>query len=130
MRNAIDDLVKSFLQKESLEECSIQELQLLSRRHAYAATAQLLLAEKMKAGNPNAYNEQVQKTTLYFHNPLWMDQLLQARGDAVIHTRTRENRETPPFIPLQETEPVPALPAPSSEAHVEEPTISNEIVPF
>jgi hypothetical protein len=126
MRNAIDGLVKSFLQKESLEECSIQELQLLSRRHPYSATAQLLLAEKMKAGNANAYNEQFQKTTLYFHNPLWMDQLLQAKGDAMIHTRNKEIRETPPFIPLQETEPVHA---PADDAPVEEPAIHNEIVP-
>lgn len=129
MRSAIDELVKSFLQKESLEDCNIQELQLLSRRHPHSAAAQLLLAEKLKAGNVNAYNEQFQKTTLYFHNPLWMDQLLQAKGDAVIHARQKENRETPAFVPLQETAPVPALPAPADDVHMEEPSMINEIVP-
>lgn len=120
MSPAIDEIVRSFLQKESLEECSIQELQQLSRKDPYSGIAQLLLTEKLKAGNANAYNEQFQKTTLYFHNPLWLDQLLQAKGDAMIHTRQKENKETPPFTPLPEVE-QPALVSKIEEPAMDEP---------
>jgi len=86
MNVRINQLVKSLLQKDSIEQCSIQELQQYADRHPYFGAAQLLLAKKMKAENAEQYNEQLQKTYLFFHNPLWVEALLNETGNAIITT--------------------------------------------
>jgi hypothetical protein len=72
----IDQLVRTLLQKESLEQCSLQELEQFAGRHPYFGAAQLLLAKKMQLENSDGYQEQLQKTYLFFHNPLWVHRLL------------------------------------------------------
>lgn len=84
MNQQINQLVKSIFQKESLEHCSLQELQRYAERHPYFGAAQLLLTKKMQVENHEAYDEQLQKTFLYFNNPLWVSQLLNETGNAVI----------------------------------------------
>ena len=84
MNVQINKLVKSLLQKDSIEQCSIQELQQYADKHPYFGAAQLLLAKKMKAENAEQYNEQLQKTFLFFHNPLWVENLLDETGQAKI----------------------------------------------
>jgi hypothetical protein len=86
MNVRINQLVKSLLQKDSIDQCSIQELQQYAERHPYFGAAQLLLAKKMKAENAEQYNEQLQKTYLFFHNPLWVEALLNETGNAKITT--------------------------------------------
>jgi hypothetical protein len=82
MNVRINQLVKSLLQKDSIDQCSIQELQQYAERHPYFGAAQLLLAKKMKAENAEQYKEQLQKTYLFFHNPLWVEALLNETGNA------------------------------------------------
>ena len=84
MNVQINQLVKSLLQKDSIEQCSIQELQQYADKHPYFGAAQLLLAKKMKAENIEHYNDQLQKTFLFFHNPLWVEALLNETGSAKI----------------------------------------------
>jgi hypothetical protein len=84
MNGQINQLVKSLLQKESLEQCSLQELQTFADRHPYFGAAQLLLTKKLKTENSAQYDEQLQKTFLFFHNPLWVEQLLSDTGNAEI----------------------------------------------
>jgi hypothetical protein len=97
MNVRINQLVKSLLQKDSIDQCSIQELQQYAERHPYFGAAQLLLAKKMKAENAEQYNEQLQKTYLFFHNPLWVEALLNETGNAIITTT-----EKPVTIPEKE----------------------------
>lgn len=87
MNAQINQLVKSLLQKESIEQCSLGELQQFAERHPYFGAAQLLLTKKLQTENTGQYNEQLQKTLLYFHNPLWVEQLLNDTGvgNATIH---------------------------------------------
>ena len=100
MNVQINQLVKSLLQKDSIEQCSIQELQQYADKHPYFGAAQLLLAKKMKAENDEQFNNQLQKTFLFFHNPLWVENLLNETGNAKITMP-----EHP--IPVQEkTEPI------------------------
>lgn len=80
----INQLVKSLLQKESLEQCSLQELEQFAGRHPYFGAAQLLLAKKMQVEQADGYQDQLQKTYLFFNNPLWVQQLLGETGGAVI----------------------------------------------
>ncbi|MES1214806.1 MAG: hypothetical protein ABUT20_04740 [Bacteroidota bacterium] len=99
--NLITDLVaRSFLQKESLEQCSIHDVQKLVDQHPYFGAAHLLLAIKMQPGNEDLYQKQLQKTSLYFNNPLWLDHLLNETGGAeLIPAATfAEEEETSPII--------------------------------
>ena len=97
MNAQINLLVKSLLKKDSIEQCSMQELQQYADRHPYFGAAQLLLTKKLQTDNPEQYDEQLQKTFLFFHNPLWVEHLLNDTGNAVI-TAT-EKKEEPPVTP-------------------------------
>jgi len=74
--NTLDTLVKAIFQKESLNDCSLEELQTLARQYSYFSPVQLLFTEKLRSENENLYKEQLQKLALYFSNPLWLDYLL------------------------------------------------------
>ncbi len=108
MNVQINKLVKSLLQKDSIEQCSIQELQQYADKHPYFGAAQLLLAKKMKAENAEQYNEQLQKTFLFFHNPLWVENLLDETGQAKIIMPGKEDDNATP-LPAEEIN-ISALP--------------------
>ncbi|HKB45136.1 MAG TPA: hypothetical protein VKC90_12125 [Chitinophagaceae bacterium] len=86
MNSVIDQLAKSILQKDSLGQCSIDELQQLTDQYPYFSAAQLLLAKKLSieshSENGERYKQQLQKTSLLFYNPLWLEYLLNGTGDA------------------------------------------------
>jgi hypothetical protein len=113
MNVQIDQLVKSLLQKESLEHCSLQEVEQFAERHPHFGAAQLLLTKKLQVENSDKFNEQLQKTLLFFHNPLWVEHLLNETGNAVIRTAEKKNS-------IAVTEPVPAA--------IAEPEIRNTFV--
>src|SRR5688500_440726 len=134
MSAQINQLVKSLLQKDSIEQCSVQELQQYAERHPYFGAAQLLLTKKLQAENAEQYSEQLQKTLLYFHNPLWVEQLLNGTGTATINN-PEETTAGVLDVPLvveakKETEIIIAeeLPAPpfANEETVSEVTVINE----
>lgn len=74
--NAIEQLTQSLFKKSTIEECSLHELQSLSRQYPYFAIGHLLLAEKIKTLDSSLYNHQLEKASLYFHNPLWLDYII------------------------------------------------------
>lgn len=82
MNVSINQLVKTLLQKDSLEQCSLPELTAYAERNPYFGAAQLLLAKKLQTEASDKYEEQYQKTLLYFHNPLWVEHLLNETGGA------------------------------------------------
>lgn len=90
MNVQINKLVKSLLQKDTLDQCSVAELKQFAERHPYFGAAQLLLTKKLQTENDDQYNEQLQKTFLFFHNPLWVEQLLNESGTVTI-TKAENN---------------------------------------
>jgi len=76
MNEDIQQLVQSFFGKNSIDECGVQELQNAAREYPYSAPLQLILSEKMRSQHPSLYQKQLQKTSLYFHNILWFDFLV------------------------------------------------------
>ena len=84
MNVVINKLVQSLLQKDTLEQCSVRELQQLAHRYPYFGPVQLLLAKKLQTENPDEYNRHIQKTSLFFYNPLWLAHLLSDTGNADI----------------------------------------------
>jgi len=112
MNVPINQLVKSLLHKESLDQCSLEELQQYADRYPYFGAAQLLLTKKLQTENTERYHEQLQKTYLFFHNPMWVQQLLSDAGTAVIN----ETGKTEPKVveiasPVKEMMPDPVQPA-------------------
>ncbi len=99
MNPRINQLVKSLLQKDSLDQCTLPELEQFAERHPYFGAAQLLLTKKMQTDNPERYEEQLQKTFLFFHNPLWVEHLLNDNGNAEI---TRMKKEVRPAELIEE----------------------------
>lgn len=101
MNIRIDQLVRSLLQKDSLDHCSLPELQQFAGRNPYLGAAQLLLAKKMQAENLEGFEDQLQKTLLYFHNPLWVEQLLYDTGNAELIKQKKETlaKEAPASVP-------------------------------
>jgi len=78
MNPFIDELSQAVL-KKSLQDCNIEELQRLIEEYPYFGPGQLLLAKKLseqQADNSSLYKEQLQKTSLYFNNRVWLDYLL------------------------------------------------------
>jgi hypothetical protein len=84
MKVQINQLVQSLLQKDTLEQCSVEELKQFADRHPYFGAAQLLLTKKLQTENSDRYNVELQKTFLFFHNPLWVEHLLNETGSAEI----------------------------------------------
>ncbi len=91
MNVQIDQLVKSLLEKDSLENCSLQEVKEFADRHPHFGAAQLLLTKKLQIEKAEEYDEQLQKTFLFFHNPLWVKKLLNDTGDATIIEKEKED---------------------------------------
>src|SRR6266478_3142425 len=92
--NTIDTLVKAIFQKESLDDCSLEELQTLARQYSYFTPVQLLLAEKLSSENENLYKEQLQKLALHFNNPLWLDYLLNGYETGIMIEPGTENKNS------------------------------------
>ena len=93
MSNAIDQIVHSVLQKENLDQCSVHELEQLTKQYPYFGTAHLLLAAKLKAKDKNAFDEYLQKTQIYFNNTFWLDQLVNNTGSAEILSKHIEEEK-------------------------------------
>src|SRR5688500_3843710 len=121
MNVQINLLVKSLLQKDDIGQCSLQELQQFADKNPYFGAAQLLLTKKMQTEAPAQYDEQLQKTFLFFNNPLWVEQVLNGTGKARI-TPAEKKYEAPATIPVQEivvTEEI-AAEQPQGESGIEE----------
>ena len=104
MNLQINQLVKSLLQKDNLEQCSLQEVEQFADRNPYFGAAQLLLTKKLQEEKSDRYDEQLQKTFLFFHNPLWVQHLLNETGNAEI-VAPEKKLEEPIFAEVQQ-EPV------------------------
>lgn len=71
-----DTLANFIFQKNSLDDCSLEELQAITKEYPYFKPVQFLLTEKLKAIDKDLYDHQLQKLSLHFYNPLWLDFLL------------------------------------------------------
>src|ERR1700733_4130223 len=94
MNPRINTLVESLFQKDGLEQCSLQELQQLAARHPYFSAAHLLLAKKLQSTDAISYAGQLQTTSLFFDNILWMEHLLNDTGDATVLPAAAPDSET------------------------------------
>jgi hypothetical protein len=79
MHELINRLTFSLFRKNSLEECSAEEIADLAKQYPYFSSAQLLLSAKQKQINHQDFEKQLLATSLYVNNPLWLNHLLNSR---------------------------------------------------
>jgi hypothetical protein len=121
----IDELTKSFLQKNTLQQCTIAELQQITALHPYFAAAHLLLAKKSAKEDPLLYKKELEKTSLFFQNQMWLKHLLQDNGAAEVITEKKTTVDNLGAVIVEETtNEIPILP--KQEAMVTHEVINNE----
>ena len=82
MHELLDQLVYSLFKKNSLQECSLYDLKTFAEQYPYYSTAQLLYSARLKESGSEDYKSQLQKTSLHFNSPLWLDHLLNKTEEA------------------------------------------------
>src|SRR5687767_2605999 len=81
MTNQIDHIVEHLFQKKTLDDVSVYELERFIATHPYFAAGHFLLAKKNQIADPQHFREKVTRAALYFHNPLWLQWLLNQDSD-------------------------------------------------
>lgn len=79
MHELINKLAFSLFRKNSLEQCSTEEIEHLAKQYPYFSSAQLLLAAKGKEINSQDLEKQLIAASLHVNNPLWLDHLLNSK---------------------------------------------------
>lgn len=98
MNARIDQLVRTLLQKDTLDQCSLAELKEYAGRYPYFGAAQLLLTKKLQNENSEEYSSHLQKTFSFFHNPLWVEAILEEKGNAGVEKAATIPEKTEPAI--------------------------------
>jgi hypothetical protein len=128
MNSVINDLTRSVLQKNSIQDCNLDDLQRLSNKYPYAAAVELLLAQKLKEENSDKYNGQLQKLSLYIQPSIWLEQLLEQKGDMIVHSTPKNTeRIEEPVLKVEEPSAAP-VEAIATEPIIEIPEIKTEPV--
>ena len=65
-------ILQHIFKKSSLDEIPVNVLQQFTREHPLFAIGHFLLAKKLQEKNDPELQQQLHKTVLYFHHPLWM----------------------------------------------------------
>jgi len=76
MNEIVNQLAQSLFKKNSLQECSRWELEIMADHYPYFGIAQYLLSGKLKEQRAENYDKQLEKTSLFFSNPLWLDYVI------------------------------------------------------
>jgi hypothetical protein len=82
MNILVDDLARAVL-KKPIADCSIDELRRLCQQYPYFGPIHIIYTQKLKQQDDSLLNVQLQKTSLYFTNPLWLDYLLSEPATVV-----------------------------------------------
>lgn len=107
MNATINEITQSITEKLSFDECSMDELLQLTKRFPFFGPAQFLLVQKIKQDNSPLINEHIQKTSLYFQNPVWFDHILNDTGvDQNYTVIKKEEPELPVALPTFKFEPI------------------------
>lgn len=83
----VQHTLQQLFNKSSLEEVPLSALKELAREHPYFATGHLLLAKKLQQQGDPDYSRQLQKATLYFHDPLWLEHLMAEKQEDVAEVK-------------------------------------------
>ncbi|HEX6915710.1 MAG TPA: hypothetical protein VF145_10740 [Chitinophagaceae bacterium] len=97
MKAALEKVLFQFTGKSTLESVSLIELQKITEAFPYFATGHLLLSKKLKSEGHKAFESQVQRTAVHFHNPFWLHYLLEEKEPEVQVPRPADE-DTKPLL--------------------------------
>lgn len=126
MHNLFNDLALSLFKKNNLHDCTLEELKSFTLQYPYYSTGHLLYSAKLKEYRNKEYISEIQKTSLYFNNPLWLNLLLSEQEIEVLLPKEDIKPFAVPFEDYNNDELVVANPRPEIFS---EPQIINESVP-
>src|SRR5215203_996720 len=78
MSNRIHALAQQLTGKASIDECSLEELQHIARRHPYFSSAQFLFLQKLRQLNSPEAEAQYKKAVLFYPDPLLFDYFISS----------------------------------------------------
>ena len=108
MNGELHLFTKSFFQKESLDDCSTEELEKLAAQYSYSSPFQLLLAHKYKTENAAAFEKAADSLSIYFPDNFLLEKILNAEaGKSIIIEKKAESavQFIQPAEELQPSEP-------------------------
>jgi hypothetical protein len=114
MTGSTRHIVKELFQSDSLDSVSLKQLGDLVNAYPYFGAARYLLLQKLREEEPLAFEEQAEKTALYFTDPFWMQWQLQ-------HEKKSRNGAQV-SVPSPEPEAIPVQVADHEETEEEEAT--------
>jgi hypothetical protein len=85
----ITSIIQHVFKQPSLEGVSLSELERFTAKQPFFAVGQYLLLRKMQDIRDPGFEKQLQKTRLYFENPLWLQQLLLRKNDLFTGSSTK-----------------------------------------
>jgi hypothetical protein len=126
MTLAMQHIIQHLFRVESLEEVPRERLEELVEEYPSFGIARYLLSRKLRAEQAGHFNEETQKTNLYFTNPLWLEWLLQntAAPTPAIAGKPYRIATPPPASIAQEA--IVEAPAPAEEAAKTEAIVPQE----
>ncbi|HTS43193.1 MAG TPA: hypothetical protein VMH01_02280 [Puia sp.] len=105
MTEGIQHILRYLFGADRLEEVSIDQLKELVDEYPSFNAGHYLLSKKLQEVNDNTYQQENQRTALYFNNPFWLQWLLQSNGKE----QTQETQEM--FFFAEEESVPPEAPA-------------------
>jgi len=97
MNGAIEKILFQLTGKAKLSDVSLIEIQKITEAHPYFSVGHFLLCKKLQTQQEQAPESQLQRTVVYFSNPLWLNYLLSGEEIAVkIPVNTEE--DTKPLL--------------------------------
>lgn len=135
------ELISHQLLQKEISLCSVEELQQLSQQYPFFAPIQFVLLEKLREENDQLYLQQLQKASLYHHNPAALDLLINAQKYQTVLPAhlADENTAAETFIPDEHSQPneseeiiaeKPEETVADAEVHLHEPSEpQTEVVP-
>ncbi|MCX8020183.1 MAG: hypothetical protein N2747_06790 [Chitinophagaceae bacterium] len=94
METPLNKFINAFFLKNSLRECSVEELRQLTHAYPYLNAVHLMYAKKLYDENHPHYKEQAEKTSLYFQNPLLVPFFIESFGEPEWKTTLPEAADT------------------------------------
>jgi hypothetical protein len=122
-----ENIVAHLFRQPSLEKVPLEQVQSMAQKHPSFAIAQFLLLKKMRDEQHPGFTEQLQKTVLYFNNPLWLQFLLNTNNAVYIPLKSPVNlsAEIPTTDRLEDPSLVVSNPLIVAPAH---PAVENEVI--
>jgi hypothetical protein len=127
MSRSIHTIARHFLNKDSLDQCSVEEIRELAEKHPYTSALQFLLLEKLRTADQQAYQAQVQKSILYYHDPVGFQYILDPSRFITELPDEKNNgneQENPQEIPTSFS--TQAIPGEQENSSIKEEPLSKE----